>query len=521
MRFVQGISVVVSLCAFVLALPQASQSSNGPPTVTIESGVVQGVSIAVPGASHNITKYLGVPFAAKPLRFAPPASPPAWKTPFKATKYGAACIQEFAYPAHDITISWFNTPPPPAGESEDCLNVNIYAPGTGKNKTVMVWFYGGSLAFGANSLAAYDGSYFAAFQDVVIVTVNYRTNVFGFPGSPELPARGNNLGFLDQRFALAWVQRNIAAFGGDPAKVTIFGESAGGLSVDVLVTSFATKAPFRAAIEESGQGTYRALVPDPHKSWNTLAAAVGCNTTASALKCMRGLPASTLKNTSEHLGLAFTAMVDNYTFVANRSEARASGKIAKVPVLAGTNADEGTVFTYGDTNLTAYLTAALPTAPESYLTQLTSAYRIGSPGIANVSQQIAKIYTEFSFQCTQARELRDTKRAGIPTWRYFYNATIPQLELFPGAGVYHSSEIQLVFGTYRLNPQQTPFERNLSTYMMGAWARFAKNPTQGPGWPQLPMVADLGGNGVTNTTIQSSAIDGRCALFDPVYDLLQ
>jgi acetylcholinesterase len=226
--------------------------------------------------------------------------------------------------------------------------------------------------------------------------------------------------------------------------VTIFGESAGGLSVDVLVTSFATKAPFRAAIEESGQGTYRALVPDPHKAWNTLAAAVGCNTTASALKCMRGLPASTLKNSSEHLGLAFTAMVDNYTFVANRSEARASGKIAKVPVLAGTNADEGTVFTYGDTNLTAYLAAALPTAPQSYLTQLTSAYAIGSPGIANVSQQIAKIYTEFSFQCTQARELRDTKRAGMPTWRSVL-PTLIRYCIFPGPS------------SLSLSPKNSPF----------------------------------------------------------------
>jgi carboxylesterase 3/5 len=105
--------------------------------------------------------------------------------------------------------------------------------------------------------------------------------------------------------------------------------------------------------------------------------------------------------------------------------------------------------------------------------------------------------------------------------RYFYNASIPQLALFPGAGVYHSSEIDLVWGTYRLFPQQTPFEQKLSTYMMGAWARFAKNPMQGPGWPQLPMLADLGGNGAINTTIKASVVDKRCALYDPVYDVIQ
>lgn len=137
------ISAASSFVLPILALPQASQGSNGPPTVTIDSGVVQGVSTSIPGAPQNVTKYLGIPFAAKPVRFAPPQSPAAWKTPLKATKYGPACIQEFAYPSHDLVVTWFDTPPPPAGESEDCLNLNVYAPATAeKNKTVMVWIYG-------------------------------------------------------------------------------------------------------------------------------------------------------------------------------------------------------------------------------------------------------------------------------------------------------------------------------------------------------------------------------------------
>jgi len=339
-------------------------------------------------------------------------------------------------------------------------------------------------------------------------------------GGPEFAASGI-AGTLDMVAALEWVRDNVERFGGDPGAVTIFGESAGALSVDNLVTSFPKNAPFRAAIEQSGQGTFRARVADPYASWNALAAAVGCNSSASALKCMRALPASTLKNSSEHLALAFGPRVDNYTFISNRTEARMSGNIAKVPVMAGTNADEGSLFTYGDTNLTAYLTSALPTAPQSYLGEITSAYPIGSPGIANVSQQIAKIYTEFSFQCTQARQLRDNKAAGIPTWRYFYNGSIPGIALFPGSGVYHASEISLVFGTYRFNPSHTPFEQKLSNYMMGAWAGFAKHPMQGPGWAQLPMVANLGTNGTVEKSVPSATIDTRCALFDPIYDLLQ
>ena len=147
MRVSQLTPILISLYGTVLAAPQATSpaASSGPPTVTIDSGVVQGISTSIPGAPQNVTKYLGVPFAAKPVRFAPAASPQAWKTPFNATKYGPACIQDFAYPAHDITIAWFNTPPPPAGESEDCLNVNVYVPAMASNKTVMVWFYGVSV----------------------------------------------------------------------------------------------------------------------------------------------------------------------------------------------------------------------------------------------------------------------------------------------------------------------------------------------------------------------------------------
>lgn len=144
--------VLATFCVAVLAVPQASPSGNAPPTVTIESGVIHGVSAAIPGASHNISKYLGVPFAAKPVRFNPPQSPTAWKTPLSASKFGSACIQEFAYPAHSITMQWFDNPPPPAGESEDCLNANIYVPAMAKNNTVMVYFYGVGLMFLSRSM---------------------------------------------------------------------------------------------------------------------------------------------------------------------------------------------------------------------------------------------------------------------------------------------------------------------------------------------------------------------------------
>lgn len=195
-------SLLISI-SFALLLSQNASCSlvrdgySSSPTVTIDSGPVVGQATSVPEGKVTINKYLGVPFAASPVRFEPPTAPTPWKKPLDATNYRPGCIQQFAYqptPSRDQIISWFNTPPPPAGESEDCLNVNIYAPATPGNKAVLFWIYGGSLQFGTNGAPIYDGSSIAANQDVVVVAVNYRTNVFGFPGSPQLPIKGENLG---------------------------------------------------------------------------------------------------------------------------------------------------------------------------------------------------------------------------------------------------------------------------------------------------------------------------------------
>ena len=186
----------------------------------------------------------------------------------------------------NFTIAAFNRGNPE--ESEDCLYLNVYAPATratGCGRPVLFWIYGGSLQFGTAGTFVYNGSFFAAYEDVIVVTVNYRTNVFGFPSSPELPPTGQNLGFLDQRAGLDWVQRNIAAFGGDPKKVTIFGESAGGFSVDSLLTSYGpdSNPPFRAAILQSGQISFRASPPPvPFRSWHALAAGLNCSVCLSA-----------------------------------------------------------------------------------------------------------------------------------------------------------------------------------------------------------------------------------------------
>lgn len=169
--------------------------------------------------------------------------------------------------------------------------------------------------------------------------------MFGFPASPELPLTGRNLGFLDQRFALEWVQRNIRQFGGDPDKVTIFGESAGAFSVDSLLSSFGKDStpPFRAAILQSGQYSYRAApAASSVPAWNNLTAQLGCpGAHSSNLTCVRAANATKIQNIINVNSLIFNPVADNVTLVMNPAARRLRGDIANIPVLGGTNAQEG------------------------------------------------------------------------------------------------------------------------------------------------------------------------------------
>jgi carboxylesterase type B len=460
------------------------------PTALIDSGPIVGVVRPVTTESNlAVNAFLGIPYAAPPVRFARPQHPNPWTDPFAATSYKPACVQQFSYPeaSRNRTIEWFNTPGPPAGESEDCLNLNIYAPQTAaswsdwthvEGKAVMVWFHGGSLRFGTNSIDAYDGSLLAAEQDVIIVTVNYRMNVFGFPGAPGLPLGGHNLGFLDQRFALRWVQRNIHAFGGDPAKVTIFGESAGSSSIDAMLTQPDEPLTYRAAILQSGQITLRAPVLDPAAPWRNLSETLGCaGSDEDILACMRALPASALQDAEERLALSFQPIPDNTTFSTNARGARLASTpedphIARVPVLVGTDANEGTLFLLGQNNLTQYLTTLLQGASSSVIATFAAFYQ--SAGATDY-ERIDAVFTDYSMQCPAAIVTRETAEVGIPAWRYFYNASFPNAQLFPGSGVFHSSEIISIFGTY---PREgaTEWQEVVSQKMRALWAGFAKDP---------------------------------------------
>jgi len=460
------------------------------PTATLGCGVVKGTTTSLPAATATVNKFLGVPFAqSPPRRFSPPQK--GASCDIDATAFKPACIQQFVYPklTQEFVKEIFNNPGgSPPEESEDCLYLNVYAPSSPAppgGRAVMFWIYGGSLQFGTAGQPGYDGSYFAAYEDVIVVTTNYRTNVFGFPTSPEIPVNGRNLGFLDQRAALDWVQQNIAGFGGSPDKVTIFGESAGAFSVDALLTSFPANStpPFRGAILQSGQFSYKPnQTPSTVPQWNKLAQLLNCpGNYSSNLACLRAANASAIKNAIEVNILEFNPVADGITLVSDPMQQRLSGNIAKIPVFEGSNAQEGRVFAVGQTNTTAYL-QSLGLNDTATIKALEAAYPLNSPGIGGSDyDQSAQIFTELVFQCPAAFHANATASIGIPAWRYYFNASFPNFQPFPGLGVYHSSEIPLVFSTYA-RKNVTTQQYALSQTMRRMWASFAKNPAAGPGW---------------------------------------
>ncbi len=383
------------------------------------------------------------------------------------------------------------------------------------------------MTFGSNALAFYDGTSFAANQDVVVVAINYRTNLYGFPGSPQLPFDKLNLGFLDQRFALDWVQRNIHAFGGDPTKVTIFGESAGSASVDLLVLTHPTKPPFRAAITESGTALlYSGLqVKNNPQPWNAMVEAVNCTNSSDILACVRAVPQPLLTSTIEHLANEFRPVIDNITAPAHPETLRRSRKIARVPVLTGSNANEGRIFTLdflNATSSTAYLKTSFGLTDQQAVA-LASLYPIPSEYISNTYEQISQIQTDFIFTCPAGLQFNGTHAPKSLSWRYFYNASFPNTN--PSSvdlGAYHSSEIVSVFGTY---PRQgaTDLQGRLSQSMQSAWARFAKNPSGGPGWKTWPNVRVLGWNGTGGGLgygVPDGRVDSKCFAYEPIYRAL-
>jgi para-nitrobenzyl esterase len=343
-----GFALKLLTCLLVAGIANAfsAPSAAAAPAIITQSGPLKGIDLP------TLNLYLGIPYAVPPvgwLRWTPPQPFGRWDGVFQATQFGNFCTQ-------------------PDFGSEDCLYLNVYTPSQRKNShkhhglPVMVWIHGGSLVTGGGGF--YDPTRLIEQSGVIVVTINYRVGLFGFFAHPAIDAEGHlngNYGLMDQQLALQWVKRNINAFGGDPNRVTIFGESAGGQSVYSNLASPTAAGLFQRAISESGsyaefqpyfEGLYIVSLPQAESvgtplvhSGIDLATAAGCITLPQTAACLRGIPAATLVAVGPSLLYPF---VDGTLLTQTPGAAFAGGQFNQVPVISGGNHDEFRLFVADD-----------------------------------------------------------------------------------------------------------------------------------------------------------------------------
>ncbi|CAI5664610.1 unnamed protein product [Oreochromis niloticus] len=317
------------------------------PVVHTKLGSLRGEYVSVKGKETGVHAYLGVPFAKPPLgpslRLAPPQPVEGWEGVRDATKQPPMCIQskEAVLDLADKLGAVLAEMP---DISEDCLYLNIYMPANRANDAklpVMVWIHGGGFMLG--SASTYDGSALAAYQDVVVVQIQYRLGLLGFLSTGDEHISGN-FGLLDQVEALKWIQQHIHNFGGDPGLVTIFGESAGGVSVSLLLLSPLSDGLFHRAIAESGTAAMNVLMAnDPLPMAQAVANASGCSleSTKKISDCMRNLDIDTIVGFTKDPNLRYQINVDGHFLTKPVDELFHKHELHAVPFMTGVNNDEG------------------------------------------------------------------------------------------------------------------------------------------------------------------------------------
>jgi para-nitrobenzyl esterase len=489
MTFFYRSATLVTLCSTLTCAAHQPAAQEAAPRVEIETGAIAGK------IEGSIRTFLGIPYAAPPvgdLRWKPPAAAAHWTGARKADEFGARCMQGPIF----SNMSFRDR-----GASEDCLTLNVWtaAKDATEKLPVMVWIHGGGHQAGASSEPRQDGQ-FLAKRGVVVVSMNYRLGVFGYLVLPDLAEESGrnaagNYGLLDQLAALQWVQRNIAAFGGDPANVTIFGESAGSFSVSAQMASPLARGSFTKAIGESGAaffriGTPSRSLPDREKADAEFAkSALG----TSVLKELRAMPAqkildATMK-TSER-GFQLGPNVDGYFLPQPVAEIFAAGKQNDVPLLAGWNLDEGG-------------SSAGPVTDPQTIERLNS---IAKEEFGAKAAEFLRVYPGTD-DAVAKRSLHDfagdrfiawatwrwLERASLtgkkPVYRYRFDRSFPSDIKKEGLGAYHSAEIEYVFGTLdaKSGVPWRPEDRALSDEMQRYWVNFARaanpNGRELPKWP--------------------------------------
>ncbi len=477
----------------LMALSAISCSQPLPPgQVKLEDGLIQGV------IEDSLTIFKGIPFAA------PPVGDLRWKAPQPVTKWeGVKQTTEFA----PGPMQGGN---PPSGKSEDCLYLNIWSPAKSADEKipVLVWIYGGGFSFGATSESTYNGKNLAK-KGVILVSIPYRVGQLGFLAHPELSAENpnnvsGNYGLLDMISGLEWIQKNISAFGGDPNKVTIFGESAGGIAVSMLSASPLAKGLFQGAISQSG-GSFGPSRPTtyPGENMKTLKDAEADGTSylqkvgVSSIAELRKVEADKLP-----LGMGMGGgwpIVDGYVIPDDQYKLYEAGKFNDTPILVGYNSDEGASFTR--TNNPEEFITSVKERYGKFADDLIKAYPVGDSTVPKTARDLSRD-TAFGWQTWSWARLQ-SKKGQHKAYLYYFDQHPDYPEDSPnyGKGSPHGQDVAYVFMNLDpSNPQTTKSDLEISEAMGTYWTNFAKyghpNGNNVPEWPAFsdtnPKVMYLG-----------------------------
>ncbi|MGP4056130.1 carboxylesterase/lipase family protein [Mycobacterium sp. 4D054] len=485
---------VLALLALLVACGRGDAGAPGP--VTAPSGDPAQVPTAAGAVRGTVAEdhrlFAGIPYAAAPvgpLRWQDPRPAVAWDGVRDATALGPRCLQDLS---GDMELG--------RQTDEDCLNLNVWTPagGTDEPRPVMVWIHGGSFVAGSGGI--YDARRLAARGDIVVVTVNYRLGALGFLAHPSLaaPGRAGNYGLADQQAALRWVRENIANFGGDPGRVTVAGESAGGMSVCDHLVAPDSQGLFDAAIIMSGPCQAQLPLPVAEQRSIEYAAGAGCADPATAAECLRALAGNKLRTPVWYYGIGDDRLSGPVTGSAVLPEdpvdAFGERRAAPVPVLMGTTRDEWTLFV-----ALQRLRDGRDYLPQDYPRLLADTFGADAHAVAgrypldaypDVALAYAATVTDGVLACPNERWARELSRAADVFFYEFNDRNAPAPEPlrtlpFP-VGASHSLELRYLFDVGGASPPDEAQIR-LGDQMIDFWAAFVRTGApRAPGQPEWP-----------------------------------